>query len=45
MVAWVIYSVVVWNPVFIIGEGIDMVMWSVILAIAVINIRKQRLKA
>lgn len=41
-VAWVVYAVVTYQPVFIVGEGVDMGLWAAVLIIAVINVRRER---
>ena len=37
---WTTYVVVTHQPIFIIGEGVDVALWSVVLAIKLFNVRE-----
>lgn len=39
--AWTVYAIYVNQPVFIVGEGLDTVLWATILVIAIMNFRNR----
>ena len=39
-IMWTTYAIVTHQPIFIIGEGVDMVLWAVVLTIKIFNVRK-----
>ena len=39
-IMWTTYAIVTHQPIFIIGESVDMVLWAVVLTIKIFNVRK-----
>ena len=39
-ITWTAYAIATHQPIFIIGEGVDMALWAVVLTIKLLNVRK-----
>jgi uncharacterized protein with PQ loop repeat len=44
LTVWTTYAAVTWQPIFVIGDGVDTAMWATVLVIKVTNVVKRREK-